>query len=639
MRRVEPDQWSPADIDDLEPAAWNALRHEGNAIVVAGPGAGKTEFLAQRAIYLLQTGICRRPSRILAISFKRDAASNLRDRIQDRSKTEAHRFVSLTFDAFTKSLVDRFRAALPGIWSMSTGYELDVTIGRRDPVREFLDSLIDNDQGFTPQQLLGVSRQRFVSETIGTHRLAAGPSGWKTATDYARSMWWKYHHHDRDRPIMDFVMLNRLAELVVRANPQIQRALRLTYPYVFIDECQDTTFAQFDFLTALFKDTGTAVTAVGDLKQRIMGWAGALPDPIEQFEDAFHAKRFELKMNWRSSEPLVRLQHVVARAIDSTTKQATSAREVAVEGETAQIWHVEDEADEAQRLSTWISQDLASADRRPEDYALLTRQKAGEVETGLASAFHAQGLELCNDSARVGTTTVQDLKTDTLASTVVALTRLGASRSAPQAWELAMSRLQAVRGIDIHEEQAVRSLGDELSDHVSQLTGWIQNTPVDDQAVDALIDRQLEFFDPNAVRSTFVNYRANGALKRAEEACRLRLRTLAERARSWEELCDRFEGVGCVALMTIHKSKGLEYHTVVFLGIHDDSWWSHRPGQTEGQATFLVGLSRAQQRVIFTFCEQRGRERVSDLYKLLRVAGVPESYSEGLSTNCSREIW
>lgn len=69
MALIDPEQWRPSGIEELEPGAWRALRHPGSAKVVAGPGAGKTEFLAQRAAYLLQTGRCARPHRILAISF------------------------------------------------------------------------------------------------------------------------------------------------------------------------------------------------------------------------------------------------------------------------------------------------------------------------------------------------------------------------------------------------------------------------------------------------------------------------------------------------------------------------------------------------------------------------------------------
>jgi superfamily I DNA/RNA helicase len=77
--------------------------------------------------------------------------------------------------------------------------------------------------------------------------------------------------------------------------------------------------------------------------------------------------------------------------------------------------------------------------------------------------------------------------------------------------------------------------------------------------------------------------------------------------------------------MTVHKSKGLEYDTIVFIGLDDQAWWAHTPGNPEGLATFFVALSRARQRAIFAFCQQRGqRRRVAELFQLLTDAGVPE---------------
>lgn len=77
--------------------------------------------------------------------------------------------------------------------------------------------------------------------------------------------------------------------------------------------------------------------------------------------------------------------------------------------------------------------------------------------------------------------------------------------------------------------------------------------------------------------------------------------------------------------MTVHKSKGLEYDTVIFVGLDDKAWWSHKPGDAEGLATFFVALSRAKQRAIFAFCSGRGqRQKVAELFQLLHDAGVPE---------------
>src|SRR5437660_1650679 len=108
-RLIKPSEWRPEGIRSLEPAAERAVKSQINTLVVAGPGAGKTELLAQRACYLLNSGLCPHPRRILAISLKRDAAKNLRERVKLRCGAEfARRFDSLTFDAFSKSLLDRF---------------------------------------------------------------------------------------------------------------------------------------------------------------------------------------------------------------------------------------------------------------------------------------------------------------------------------------------------------------------------------------------------------------------------------------------------------------------------------------------------------------------------------------------------
>jgi superfamily I DNA/RNA helicase len=89
--RVSRDDWTPRGIPGLEAAALEVVKSDGNFLVVAGPGAGKTEMLAQRASFLLETGICASPYRILAISFKRDAAKNLRDRVSRRCGDEVVR--------------------------------------------------------------------------------------------------------------------------------------------------------------------------------------------------------------------------------------------------------------------------------------------------------------------------------------------------------------------------------------------------------------------------------------------------------------------------------------------------------------------------------------------------------------------
>ena len=83
--------------------------------------------------------------------------------------------------------------------------------------------------------------------------------------------------------------------------------------------------------------------------------------------------------------------------------------------------------------------------------------------------------------------------------------------------------------------------------------------------------------------------------------------------------------------MTIHKSKGLEFDTVVFLGLEDGQWWTFRSQSEEEKCAFFVAFSRAIRRVIFTYSDVRdtrwgrkaqGKRDVNALYDILKNAGV-----------------
>ena len=116
----------PSDGLKLEPNALVAATEiERNLALTAGPGAGKTEMLAKRADFLLRTGTCRYPKRILAISFKLDASQNLNARVRKRCGSElAARFDSHTFHAFAKRIIDRFRLALTGRNALDPDYSI-----------------------------------------------------------------------------------------------------------------------------------------------------------------------------------------------------------------------------------------------------------------------------------------------------------------------------------------------------------------------------------------------------------------------------------------------------------------------------------------------------------------------------------
>ncbi|QYA11885.1 ATP-dependent helicase [Rhizobium sp. AB2/73] len=624
MRLVRPDDWRPRGIDDLEPAAWNALRHGGSASVVAGPGAGKTEFLAQRAVYLLETGLCRAPHRVLAISFKTDAAANLAKRVRLRCPPElAERFVSLTFDSFTKGLVDRFLNALPADWRPTRPYEINFPKPRQ--VEDFLTLARLNAPQPWQAEIAGFGAADFEPRVVGSYRLPFTPQPPQNGAEFAIDRWWKRQLPAGNQSSLTFVGINRLAELLLRASPHIRAALIATYPYVFVDEFQDTTYAQYDFLLSAFSGGQTIITGVGDDKQRIMVFAGARRDAFQRLQADFEAERFPLLFNFRSSPDLVAIQHVVARALDPNAVPTLAQAARQVDGDVAQVWCSQTKAAEAAHLAHWLANDMVTRGRSPRDYVLLVKQKSDDYERELAGAFAAQGLRIRNESHALGKTSLQDILSDDLCRLALAIFRLGATRRAPTAWQVASSSVQALRAVSLSDDVAAAEVESDLTAFLAALRAEMAVTAPSRNSAADFARRVFEYLDLGAIARTYPEYGVGDLLAIILEAFCIHFFASADGAADWNACLDAFEGVDQIPMMTVHKSKGLEYDTIVFVGLDDRAWWAHVPGDPEGVAAFFVALSRAKQRAIFAFCQQRGeRNNVAELYQLLTEAGVPE---------------
>lgn len=616
--------WRPNDIDDLEPAAWKALRDKENVAVVAGPGAGKTEFLAQRAVYLLQTGICPWPQRILAISFKRDAAANLGLRVAARLPEHANRFVSMTFDAFTKGLVDRFASALPEDWRMNRGYEINYSSVRY--INGFLANILPAAPIAIRTQVARLRAERFLADTIGDWDLpVAMPIGEPSdADEYAALLWWRERYLGLGKARVDFIMLNRLAELLVRSVPKLRRALRTTYPFVFVDEFQDTTSAQFSFLVSVF-DNGPTVTSVGDSKQRIMGWAGALPKALERFAEAFDASSYSLMWNFRSSPGLVDVQHVIATNLDHSTVPAISKAVADIEGNPAEVWRFSSLQQESASIADWIARDIAASDRLPAAFALIARQKIGDFEPRFREELARHNIRVRNDDAIVGKMRLQDLLKHEVSRLLLGLLQLADQpRGLPGVWRQVLATLTRIHGV-MGDEVGQRRVSDDLSALTVSLRSWLEANPPNVTSPRDAVKHVLSLLDIGALRRFVKSAAPYEELGIVTDAFIARLAAVAPTSSSWTDALDEFECADAVVLLTAHRSKGLEYHTVFFLGLDDQQWWAHAQDPVESTATFFVGLSRAAQRIIFTTTSPYARQgRIAEFFVMLDDAGVPE---------------
>jgi hypothetical protein len=215
QRSIPPDEWKPIGINELEANADEVVRSVNNRSVIAGPGSGKTELLAQRASFLLRCGVCKPPRRILAISFKRDAASNLAKRVRSRChETQAYRFDSLTFDSFSKGLVDRFGQALPALWRPTPDYEI-VFPGDRD-YRSFLQGLTPPPAVGSKADIMAITVKEFERRWLSGSPLDGTLTTNPTPEEWAAEQFWQQSLTGNARSFLSFQMIARLAGLLKR---------------------------------------------------------------------------------------------------------------------------------------------------------------------------------------------------------------------------------------------------------------------------------------------------------------------------------------------------------------------------------------------------------------------------------------
>jgi DNA helicase II / ATP-dependent DNA helicase PcrA len=619
--------WHPVDIPGLEPAAEQAVRSEINTVVTAGPGAGKTELLAQRACYLLQTGLCPDPRRILAISFKRDARKNLKERVDRRCGIElSRRFDSYTFDQFAKDLLDRFLMALPEQWRPADDYEIQTGENER-AAEDFLATLIPPAEVGTNEHVRALSPKAFLRNEFLGHKLLADPQRPFTVASWAAEQYWRYLLKRREPSALTFPMISRLAELVLRRNPGILFALRATYSHVFLDEFQDTTYVQYDLLKTAFRNSEAVLTAVGDNKQRIMGWAGAMPDGLTTFKDDFSAEQQTLVMNYRSAPELVRIQRYLIAALDPNSVPPQANDDGKEGAGVCKVLTFPTHEVEAKCLGAAISKLIKDEGHSPRDICIIVKQKPEQYCSTLIRELSNLGIK-----ARVEQE-LQELLAEPVTQILLAFLKIAVNDRSGSDPNNAIKVLLDIKGVDREDYSAIFRVEDDLYNFNRHLGKALAARCDSRASLLNILSEVMEFIGEGSFKLNYPQYSQGEFYNMKLDEVAKYLFDAFQEYKDWRKAVSDFEGLDSVPIMTIHKSKGLEYDTVIFLGLEDGAFWSFKNQDEEDKRAFFVAFSRAKKRVFFTFSRQRAkrdsyqpsaqsRETIFVLYDLLKSAGV-----------------
>lgn len=612
MRIVTPEKWTPCDGVVLEANAEEAVRIDSNILVMAGPGAGKTELLAQKASYLFQTNKCRDPQKILAISFKNDAADNLKKRVIKRCGNEVgNRFIALTYDAFSKSILDHFRFALPENIRPEASYSVNEN--------EIIDAAFRkagyiNPQRLSPSRLRNYYDKILSSVTLPLAKNDLGENVWrlllKGFDDYNASV--------------SFKMICILAEYIIRINPMIRKGLQLTYGHVFLDEFQDTTNLQYKLVKQCFLNSNSLMTAVGDNKQRIMVWAGALKTVFSNFEEDFCAAQRKLIMNHRSAPRLVKLQEMMYLSLKETELSVDVSDKWNPNDGAVSLLIADDEENEAQVITNDIIEKLSN-NILPNELCILCKQLPQNYSSQIIAELGKHQIR-----ARIENE-YQDLIKEPIIEMLIALLRLSVDRKRPQDWEFIMTATLDLWAVDsLQSDETYFRVQNSLVDVIKVLNRMMKDV-TSKKEFHELLKYILRFWGISRIKALLPTYNQgtylNDLLTKFQN---FMWEELEFTQINWLLAIENFEGLHSIPIMTIHKSKGLEYEAVYFVGLEDSAFWNFKNQPEEDRCAFFVALSRAKSEIMFTFCNyrfdirehQQTHNEINEFFDLLKTPGM-----------------
>ncbi|MFC0541894.1 UvrD-helicase domain-containing protein [Kutzneria chonburiensis] len=290
-----------------------AARHDGNIVVCAGPGSGKTRTLVARTGYLLDTKLSARQG-VAAITYTRQAAAEIRTRLAALGVQPGRRLACGTLHSWCLSTILRPFGPLVGPHLPGNGDVLEET----DPewVALLNDAFIEVGASSDVQQdPTTVNRARreiaagFLDEDTDVTTRAAAAFDRLLLADAK----WDY----------DAMITQSLA--ILRDNAKVAHLVANRYPELIIDEYQDLGPVLHSLVLLLHDAADVEVSAFGDPDQSVMGFNGANPRYLNELVGRDDFRRLSLDLNYRCGSAIVAASHAVLT--EERTYRADPTRE------------------------------------------------------------------------------------------------------------------------------------------------------------------------------------------------------------------------------------------------------------------------------------------------------------------------
>ena len=370
-------------LKDLNPEQLKAVKYnEGPLLIVAGAGSGKTRVITSRIAYLIEQGVA--PERILALTFTKKAAGEMKDRVADMVGARQARNIWMgTFH----SIFIRFLREYADSIEFPSSFTIYDTTDSVSAIKHVLKEMVEKklltqdemEKTYKPKEVLSRISKAKNSLVTPTPYMNGGDNQFRKDDELHKKpkifmIYSEYCKYCKNNGAMDFDDILLYMNILLKKNADALESISSRFDHVLVDEYQDTNYAQYVIIKKLrFKNRNVCV--VGDDSQSIYGFRGAEIQNILNFNRDFPDSRlFKLERNYRSTQIIVNAANsLIARNDNRIPKNCVSMGE---EGEKIHIIHAYSDVNEADTVATSILSRIRVDRCQYKDFAVLYRTNA-----------------------------------------------------------------------------------------------------------------------------------------------------------------------------------------------------------------------------------------------------------------------
>ena len=342
---------------------------EGPVLIVAGAGAGKTRVLTGRIAYILENG--GEPDRILALTFTKKAAAEMKERIAAMvGDRKARRLYMGTFH----SVFIRFLREYAECLGYPSGFTIYDTSDSISAIKSCLKELKLDDKVYKPKDVLGrisMAKNNLVTPEVYKKDAQAIINDTHAKKPEICNIYMLYAAKCKQAGVMDFddILLNM--NILFRDNPAALKDIASRFDYILVDEYQDTNSAQYLILKKL-SQFHRNICVVGDDSQSIYAFRGARIENILNFrKDYPDCKLFRLEQNYRSTQVIVDAANSVIEKNSSRIPKTCFSK--GPEGDKIHLIKAYTEQEEALLIASSIIARMEKDHCQYQDFAILYR--------------------------------------------------------------------------------------------------------------------------------------------------------------------------------------------------------------------------------------------------------------------------